>query len=175
MGGYGRARLCVDPWVSQYDPTQRFSHRVSLGMQAPSEEEEFHSVSLLFSFRLFVPNRRLFSVLILLFSAKTPDGRPSRSMSCVLNFFQQRGLHHIDYVVTNKLLTGSVPLHLDDTFWVLARLPGVEGPYTDGNFYRCSRHVCSLGLFPQQVNFYVPPKGKHRTGVCLHLLYKKKT
>lgn len=47
-------------------------------MQAPSEEEEeFHSVSLLFSFRLFVPNRQPFSLLILLFSAKTPEGRPS--------------------------------------------------------------------------------------------------
>lgn len=69
------------------------SHTVSLGMQAPLEEEEFHSVSLLFSFRLFVPNRRLFSALILLFSAKTPDGRPSRSMRGVLNFLQHRGLH----------------------------------------------------------------------------------
>lgn len=56
-------------------------------MQAPSEEEEeFHSVSLLFSFRLFVPNRPLFSMLILLFSAKTPEGRPRGSMCAIPHF-----------------------------------------------------------------------------------------
>lgn len=71
---------CDDPWISLYDPTQRFSHRDSSGMQAPSEEEEFHSVSLLFSFRLFVPNRSPFSLLILLFSAKTPEGEPRCGM-----------------------------------------------------------------------------------------------
>lgn len=56
-------------------------------MQAPSEEEEeeFHSVSLLFSFRLFVPNRPLFSLLILLFSAKGPKGRPRECMRGISN------------------------------------------------------------------------------------------
>lgn len=65
-------------WDNPYEPTQRYSHthRDSSGIKAPSEEEEFHAVSLLFSFKRFVPNSPLFSLLILLFSATTPDGRP---------------------------------------------------------------------------------------------------
>lgn len=48
-------------------------------------------------------------------------------------------------VCANGLLTCSVALHLYDTFGLLADLPGVKGPNSDSNFYRCPRHVCGSG------------------------------
>lgn len=89
-------------------------------MQAPSEEEEFHSVSLLFSFKLFVPNRPLFSLLILLFSAKTPEGRPRGCMCGIPNFSLQTSLHRFKKlcccVHASGPLTCCVALHLNYTF-----------------------------------------------------------
>lgn len=49
------------------------------------------------------------------------------------------------------LLTCSFSLHLNDTFWVLARLPGVEGPDSNNDFYRSPRHVCGLGRSPGEI------------------------
>lgn len=49
-------------------------------------------------------------------------------------------------VHTGRLLTCSVALHLNDTFGLLAYFPGVERPNSNGDFYRCPRHVCCSEL-----------------------------
>lgn len=159
-------------------------------MQAPSEED-FHSVSLLFSFRLFVPNRPLFSVLILLFSAETPEGTPCGSMCGIPNYREQTGQHKfmcmcysrhvwlcvcvcvLPWVHASALLTCSVALHLNDTFGFLAHLPGVEGPNSNSDFYRRPRHICGFWLIPSKIPCIslLKETGKQKKR-CLHPFYK---
>lgn len=48
-------------------------------------------------------------------------------------------------------LTRSVALHLNDTFRILARLPGVEGSNSNSDFYRRPGHVCGAGQSPSKM------------------------
>lgn len=75
-------------------------------------------------------------------------------------------------VQTNALLTCCVALHLNDTFRLLANLPGVEGPNSNGHFYRRPRHVCvRLGLSLRFLRMFLLEKTA--TITYLHLLNKQ--
>lgn len=160
-----------------------FSHAGGSGMQTPSEDEAFQSVGPLCPFRLFVLNHPLFRLLALLpffFFAKTP-WRDTTWENVVhqtfLFFFFTQTCNNSTYgmcccVHLRRLLTCSVALHLNDTFGLLARLPGVEGPHSNGDFYGRPRHVCCSGLFPPvKIACISPPKRKHK--MCVISFYQK--
>lgn len=79
----------------------------------------------------------------------------------------------LPWVHASALLTCSVALHLNDTFGFLANLPGVEGPNSNSDFYRCPRHICGFWLIPSKIPCIslLKETGKQKKR-CLHPFYK---
>lgn len=150
-----------DPMASQYDPTQRFSHRL------PRHAGPFREgLSLCKPFILFqtvcpqpstiqfahstVPSSDHWRKAMrepVWYTKHPKPNRPAWTYMPVL-FKPCIALWACVRGHAGALLTCGVALHVDDAFCLHVHLPGIEGTNTDSDFHRSPRHGCGYGRLP---------------------------